>query len=85
MSMMRTTVYLSTDAKRRLSAAARRRRRSEAALIRDAIDQLLAEEPDRPLPAPPSLDIDPAVADHADEYLSRGFGSDDAGDAGWRD
>jgi Ribbon-helix-helix protein, copG family len=73
--MMRTTVYLSTDAKRRLNSAARRRRRSEAALIRDAIDQLLADEPDRPLPEPPSIDIDPAVADNADEYLSRGFGS----------
>jgi Ribbon-helix-helix protein, copG family len=77
MSMMRTTVYLSTEAKRRLSSAARRRQRSEAALIRDAIDQLLADEPDRPLPEPPSIDIDPAVADNADEYLSRGFGSDE--------
>jgi hypothetical protein len=50
--MTRTTVYLSQDAKRRLSLAARRHR-SEAELIRDAIDRLLAEEPERPRPNPP--------------------------------
>ena len=50
MAMTRTTVYLSQDAKRRLSAAARRRHRSEVELIRDAIDQLLADEPERPRP-----------------------------------
>jgi predicted transcriptional regulator len=44
MSMTRITVYLSQDAKRRLSLAARRRHRSEAELIRDAIDRLLGEE-----------------------------------------
>jgi len=76
MSMTRTTVYLSLDAKRRLSAAARRRHRSEAELIRDAIDQLLAEEPERPRPNPPQLDLDPADIDNLDENLSAGFGAD---------
>jgi hypothetical protein len=74
MSMSKTTVYLSADAKRRLSLAARRRRRSEAQLIREAIDQLLAVEPERPRPNPPELDIDPAVADRVDEHLAAGFG-----------
>jgi hypothetical protein len=74
--MTRTTVYLSEDAKRRLSLAARRRRSSEAELIRHAVDMLLAEEPERPRPSPPALDIDPLLADHVDEHLSAGFGRD---------
>jgi hypothetical protein len=76
MVMTRTTVYLSEDAKRRLSLAARRRRSSEAELIRHAVDMLLAEEPERPRPSPPALDIDPLIADHVDEHLSAGFGRD---------
>ncbi|HTZ26689.1 MAG TPA: ribbon-helix-helix protein, CopG family [Streptosporangiaceae bacterium] len=84
MSMTRTTVYLSLDAKRRLSAAARRRHRSEAELIRDAIDQLLAEEPEHPRPNPPQLDLDPAVIDNLDENLSAGFGADGFEDTSWR-
>jgi hypothetical protein len=81
--MTRTTVYLSADSKRRLTAAARRRNRSEAELIRDAIDRLLAEEPARPRPDPPGLDIDAAVADDADSYLARGFGVDGLKDTAW--
>ncbi len=76
MVMARTTVYLSEDAKRRLSLAARRRRRSEAELIRQAVDMLLAEEPERPRPSPPALDIDPSIADRVDEHLAAGFGRD---------
>lgn len=76
MVMTRTTVYLSEDAKRRLSLASRRRRRSEAELIRQAVDMLLAEEPERPRPNPPALDIDPSIADRVDEHLSAGFGRD---------
>lgn len=76
MVMTRTTVYLSEDAKRRLSMAARRRRRSEAELIRQAVDMLLAEEPERRRPSPPALDIDPSIADRVDEHLSTGFGRD---------
>jgi len=80
--MTRTTVYLSEDAKRRLSLAARRRRRSEAELIRHAIDLLLAEEPERPKPNPPELSIDPSVADQVDDHLSAGFGADGT-EGGW--
>jgi hypothetical protein len=83
MTMPRTTVYLSQDAKRRLSAAARRRHRSEAELIRDAIDNLLADEPGHPRPSPPQLNLDPAVIDNVDDHLSVGFGSDSSGDASW--
>jgi Ribbon-helix-helix protein, copG family len=84
MTMTRTTVYLSQDAKRRLSAAARRRHRSEAELIRDAIDQLLAGEPERPRPSPPQLDLDPSIIDSVDEQLSAGFGADGVENASWR-
>ncbi|MGD0609117.1 MAG: ribbon-helix-helix protein, CopG family [Streptosporangiaceae bacterium] len=83
MAMTRTTVYLTQDAKRRLSAAARRRHRSEAELIRAAIDQLLADEPERPRPRPPQLDLDPAVIDHVDEHLSQGFGAAGVEGASW--
>lgn len=83
MTMTRTTVYLTQDAKRRLSAAARRRHRSEAELIRDAIDHLLADEPERPRPRPPQLDLDPAVIDHVDEQLSEGFGAAGFEGASW--
>jgi Ribbon-helix-helix protein, copG family len=76
MVMTRTTVYLSEDAKLRLSRAARRRHRSEAELIRQAVDMLLSEEPQRPRPSPPALDLDPVVADNVDDHLSAGFGRD---------
>ncbi len=83
MTMTRTTVYLPLDAKRRLSAAAHRQHRSEADLIRDAISRLLAEEPERPRPNPPRLDIDPSIADHVDEHLSSGFGAAGLEDQLW--
>ncbi|MBS2962528.1 CopG family transcriptional regulator [Actinocrinis puniceicyclus] len=84
MSMTRTTVYLSRDAKQRLSLAARRRHRSEAELIRDAIDRLLAEEPERPKPNPPALDMAPSVADDVDAHLSAGFGEHGLEGDWWR-
>jgi Ribbon-helix-helix protein, copG family len=83
MSMTRTTVYLSRDAKRRLSQAARRRRRSEAELIREAIDCLLAEEPERPRPNPPKFAFDPVIVDKLDDHLAAGFGSDGLGEGEW--
>src|ERR1700676_3805523 len=77
MSMMRTTVYLSQDAKHRLSQAARRRHRSEAELIREAIDHLLAAEPDRPVPDLPVFDdLEASLPDSVDELLAAGFGAD---------
>lgn len=86
MTMTRTTVYLSHDAKRRLALAARRRHRSEAELIRDAIDRLLADEPAHPRPNPPVIDGDVPFADHVDDYLSNaGFGRDSAEGDWWQD
>jgi hypothetical protein len=76
MAMTKTTVYLTEDAKRRLHLAARRQRRTEADLIRVAIDVMLSSEPLHARPNPPALDLDPAVADHVDDYLSAGFGRD---------
>jgi Ribbon-helix-helix protein, copG family len=83
MSMTRTTVYLSRDAKRRLSQAARRRHRSEAELIREAIDRLLAEEPERPKPNPPKFAFGPPVVDRVDDHLAAGFGRDGLVAGGW--
>ncbi len=55
--MVRTTVYLSQDAKSRLVVAAERHRCSEAELIRQAVDLLLASEPnDLPARPPPHGD-----------------------------
>lgn len=86
MSMTRTTVCLSQDAKRRLSLAARRRRSREAELIREAIEHLLAAEPARPKPNPPMIDGDVPFTDQVDDYLSRaGFGREDAEGDWWRD
>jgi Ribbon-helix-helix protein, copG family len=83
MSRTRATVYLSQDAKRRLSQAARRRHRSEAELIRDAIDRLLAEEPERPRPDPPKFAFDLAIVDRVDEHLAAGFGRDGLAEGEW--
>jgi Ribbon-helix-helix protein, copG family len=53
--MVRTTVYLTQDAKARLVVAAARRQCSEAELIRQAVDLLLAAEPnDLPARPPPA-------------------------------
>lgn len=77
MSMIRTTVCLSQDAKRRLTPAAHRRHRSEAELIREAIENLLAAEPTRPTPTLPVFDeLDPALPDRVDVELASGFGAD---------
>ncbi|HEX5493203.1 MAG TPA: CopG family transcriptional regulator [Mycobacteriales bacterium] len=81
--MTRTTVYLTRQAKHRLAVAARRRHRSEAELIREAIDQLLAAEPHHPTPTLPVFDdLDPSLPDRVDEELARGFGADGFG---WTD
>jgi Ribbon-helix-helix protein, copG family len=77
MSMTRTTVYLTQDAKQRLCLAARRRKRSEAELIREAIEVLLADEPARPKPNLPLFTgVDHTVADRVDDILADGFGAD---------
>jgi hypothetical protein len=50
--MEKTTVYLTTEQKSALAAAAREQGRSEARLIRDGIDGVLAGHAAREVPAP---------------------------------
>ncbi len=70
---MKTTVYLPEDLKHRLASLARERETSEAALIREAVEQLVATRGRRP-----RLGLyrstDGGVADRVDEALARGFG-----------
>jgi hypothetical protein len=76
MRMVRITLHLCRDAKRRPTEAARRRHRGEAELIGDAIDLLPAREPEQPRPNPPTFAFDPEIVARLDEHLSAGFGSD---------
>jgi Arc/MetJ-type ribon-helix-helix transcriptional regulator len=75
--MVKTTIYLPEQTKRRLTRAAARRHRSEAELIREAIDRLLRDEA---APRRPALGIfdsgDPSFAERTDETLAAGFGGD---------
>ncbi len=71
--MRKTTVYLPDDLKRRLMQTAQRRGEPEAALIRAAIERLLAEE-GTPRPTLPLFRSgDATLAERVDEALS-GFG-----------
>lgn len=45
--MVRTTVYMPDELKRRIEVYAAQRRTTEAAVIRDAVERLLAPETDR--------------------------------------
>jgi predicted transcriptional regulator len=71
--VVKTTVYLPEDLKRRLEALARTRETSEAALIREAVEQLVAQ-------SRPRLGLfrsgDPTLAERVDEELAKGFGLD---------
>lgn len=73
--MTRTTVYLPDHVKAKLTAAAARRGRSEAELIRESIERLLADEPAL---RKPHLGVfssgDPDFAARSDEILAEGFG-----------
>lgn len=72
--MTKTTVYLPDDTKQRLTREAQRRGVSEAALIRQAIDELIRER--RPRPAVPLFRSGrTGVAGDVDGELDRlGFG-----------
>lgn len=75
--MVKTTVYLSEQTKHKLARAAARRHRPEAELIRDAIDQLLRDEPPECRPTLGIFDSgDPDFAENVDEILAEGFGRD---------
>lgn len=66
--MNKSTVYFPDDLKRRLRKLAEQRRTSEAKLIREAVEQLVAEE--RPRPRLPLFDSgEPGIAERVDEVL----------------
>lgn len=68
----KTTVYLPAALKKRLRATARQRNVAEAALIREAIENVVAPRPHYPL-----FDSgDPTFASRVDEMLAEGFGLD---------
>lgn len=71
--MKKTTVYLPEDLKTSLGRIARERDLSEAALIREAVRELVAGA-ERPRPRLPLFSSgDPTWAERVDEEL-RGFG-----------
>lgn len=74
--MIRTSVYLNEDSKRELARLARETGRSEAALIREAVDRLLASN-ERPRPTLPLFRSgERDLARRVDEVLrEEGYGS----------
>jgi hypothetical protein len=70
--VIKTTVYLPQQTKRRLAAMAVREGRPEAELIREAIDRLVHEAPRKPR-FPLFRSDDPTLARNVDELL-KGFG-----------
>ena len=74
--MKRTTIYLPDDLKMRLELAAEQDRCTEAAIVRDALDQALKRREVAPT-VPLFVDGwgDPTLADRVDELLAEtGFG-----------
>ncbi len=72
-AMQRTTVYLPEDLKLNLRRTARAVGRSEADLIREGVQKVVAVY-DSPRPRIPLFrSSDPTLADHVDEHL-KGFG-----------
>jgi len=72
--MLKTTVYLSEELKRKLGALARRRRTSEARLIREGLEQLVHDESPRRPTFPLFNSGKPGLWRHPDEELLKGFG-----------
>ena len=70
--MNKTTVYLPDSLKQAVTREAARRSVSEAQVIRDAIEALVAQAP-RPRPTPGVISFDGFDASHFDDYLE-GFG-----------
>ena len=68
----KTTVYLTKDVKRRLRARARERGLSEAQLIREGLEVVLAARPQFPLFA----SGESLTAEQIDEILAEGMGLD---------
>ncbi|MEX2046584.1 MAG: CopG family transcriptional regulator [Chloroflexota bacterium] len=72
--MLKTTVYLSEELKRKLGALARRRRTSEARLIREGLEQLVHDQSPRRPTFPLFNSGKPGLWRHPDEELLKGFG-----------
>lgn len=75
--MAKTTIELPDDLKRQVEKAAKSDRRSQAAIIRDAIEEAMRRR-SRPKPTFPLTTKRlprPDMAENLDEYL-KGFGSD---------
>ena len=74
--MVKTTIYLPDELKRRVEQAARQRATSEAEVIRAAVDAAVPPL-ERPRPRVPLFDSgDPTLAERVDEILAEGFGRD---------
>lgn len=73
--MKKTTIYLDDATDSRLAEMSRRHSRSRAALIRDAVKRMIADDdrpPRRPRPLGASGHSD--TAERVDEVLAEGFG-----------
>lgn len=74
--VIKTTVYLPEELKRRLAKVAQRRGVAEAELIRESIHRLVRGEP----PVRPRFPLfasgDERLAERVDKELARGFGRD---------
>ena len=73
--MIKTTVYISESAKRRLRQKAKQRGISEAELIREGVEYVVADTTRRPT-YPLFNSGDPSLSDpdRIDEELRKGFG-----------
>ncbi len=74
--MRQTTVYLPEDLKQRLEQAAQQERRTEAAIVREALDEVLSRREVSPtVPLFSEGWGDPTLAERVDELLAEtGFG-----------
>ncbi len=68
-------MYLEEAAKRRLERLAATSGRSEAELIRQAVDRLIADDQPRRPTLPLFRSDDPTLAERVDEGLAEGFGT----------
>jgi len=74
--MVKTTIYLPDELKRRIEQAARERSISEAEVIRAAVDSAVPPL-ERPRPTFPLFDSGRGdLAERVDELLAEGFGRD---------
>jgi Arc/MetJ-type ribon-helix-helix transcriptional regulator len=75
-AVIRTTVYLPEELKRRLERTARDRCTSEAEVIRAALDEHTAKHRPRPRLPLSRGNSKTNIADRVDEILAEGFGRD---------